>query len=156
MAESPTPEKKPIGRPSDYTDALADAICERLMLGESMAKICACDGLPSESMVYRWLPLHEHFRERYAHARDIQADRMVGQILEIADDTSGDTEYGESGPKPNTEWISRSKLRVDARFKLMALLAPKKYGTKLVDVTSGGQAITWAETRTYDSDKEAD
>lgn len=130
-----------MGRPSDYTEELADLICERLMMGESMACICTDDAMPSESMVYRWLKAHEYFRERYAYARDIQADRMVDEIIEIADDSSQDTTYGDTGPKANTEWISRSKLRVESRFKLMALLAPKKYGTKAIDVTSGGQAL---------------
>ncbi|RZJ89951.1 MAG: hypothetical protein EOO60_09470 [Hymenobacter sp.] len=131
MPESQPQEKKPIGRPSDYTDGLADAICERLIMGESMAKICLDDKMPAEGTAYRWLQAHEYFRERYAHAREVQAHRMGYDILDIADDTSSDTVYGDSGPKPNTEWISRSKLRVDARFKLMALLAPKVYGAKL-------------------------
>jgi hypothetical protein len=131
MLESQEPNKNPTGRPSDYSDGLADAICERLIMGDSMAAVCRDENMPSESMVYRWLAKYVYFRERYASAREGQADRMVDEILEIADDTSKDTEYGENGPKPNAEWISRSRLRVEARLKLMALLSPKKYGKKL-------------------------
>jgi hypothetical protein len=131
MPESQETEEKKIGRPSDYSDALADAICERLIMGDSMATICADEDMPGERTVYTWLAKHEYFRQRYAGAREGQADRMVDEILEIADDTTKDTEYGENGPKPNAEWISRSRLRVEARLKLMALLSPKKYGKKL-------------------------
>jgi Bacteriophage Sf6, terminase small subunit-like len=131
MPESQEPPKNPTGRPSDYTDELADAICQELMLGTSMAKICLRDDMPAEGTVYRWLQAHEYFRERYAHAREVQADRMVDEVLEISDNSEYDTTTTDAGPKANAEWISRSKLRVDARLKLMALLAPKKYGKKL-------------------------
>ena len=114
-----------------YTDEVAATICERLALGESLRRICAGDGMPSQATVFNWLKENESFLEQYAHARTMQAETMVDEILEIADDTSQDTEYGENGPKPNAEWISRSKLRVDARLKLMGQLAPKKYGPKM-------------------------
>jgi hypothetical protein len=68
---------------------------------------------------------------------------MLDEILEIADDTSQDTTITDFGPKPDTEWISRSKLRVDARKWAMSKLAPKKYGdAKSIDLTSKGERIT--------------
>lgn len=106
-----------------------------------MAAICADEDMPAEGTVYRWLATKAYFRERYALAREVQADRLVDEILDIADDTASDTAYSAAGsPGPNTEWISRSKLRVESRLKLMALLAPKRYGGKL-DLTSGGEKL---------------
>ena len=117
---------------TSYTEKVATTICERIALGESLRRICADDeAMPAQSTVYKWLKENEAFSEQYAHARTMQAETMVDEILEIADDTSRDTEYGENGPKANSEWISRSKLRVDARLKLMQQLAPKKYGPKM-------------------------
>lgn len=145
MPESQEPPKK-TGRPSDYTDALADAICERIIQGESMASICQDEDMPSESMVYRWLGAQQYFRERLAGAREMQADRMAAEILLIADNGAHDTMTVIKGKTvlelPDTEYMMRSKLRVDARFKLMALLAPKKYGTKQLDITTGGDKLT--------------
>ena len=37
----------------------------------------------------------------------------------------------EGGDRANTEWISRSKLRVETRLKLLAKWDPKRYGDKI-------------------------
>lgn len=98
--------------------------------------------MPAQSTVFKWLIDHEVFSEQYARAREFQAETMVDDILEIADDTTHDTDQGEFGPKPNSEWISRSRLRVDARLKLMGQLAPKKYGAKMALTVADANPIT--------------
>ena len=82
-------------------------------------------------MVFRWLSEFSRFRDRYARAREAQADALFDEILEIADETAFDTEITENGSRPNSEWIARSRLRVDARKWMASKLAPKKYGEKL-------------------------
>jgi hypothetical protein len=42
------------GRPSDYTDDIATAICDRLAKGESLRAICATEGMPDKATVLRW------------------------------------------------------------------------------------------------------
>lgn len=96
--------------------------------------------MPRQATVFRWLDSNEAFREQYTHARVKQADFYADQIIEIADETSNDTEITEHGEKPNSEWIARSRLRVDARKWVMSKLAPKKYGDK-IDVTTGGESM---------------
>lgn len=106
-----------------------------------MRSICEDDDMPARSTVYEWLDEDTHgFPDQYARARARQAETMLDEIIEIADDSSNDTLITDFGPKPDAEWISRSKLRVDARKWAMSKLAPKKYGDKL-DVTSGGEKI---------------
>jgi hypothetical protein len=129
-----------MARPTSYTPEIAAAICERIALGESLRAICREDGTPNQATVYRWLDQDEAFREQYARARAKQADTMAEEIVEIADETWNDTQVTEHGEKPNSEWIARSRLRVDARKWLMSKLAPKKYGEKL-DVTTDGQSL---------------
>lgn len=128
---------------STYSDELADRICDELMLGKSMLKICEREGMPSETTVYRWLQSDEHpgFREKYAQARELQAERMLDEILQIADDTANDTEYGDSGPRANAEWIARSRLKVDSRKWAMSKLAPKKYGDKVALTDGEGKPL---------------
>lgn len=128
------------GRPSTYTPELADLICERIANGESLRRICEDEAMPDRETVRRWMRKDEAFRGRFAGAREEQADALADEILSIADETAHDTIITEKGEIPNGEWMQRSKLRVDARFKLMALLAPKKYGSKL-DVTSDGKPL---------------
>lgn len=129
-----------MARPSDYTPDIADTICERIALGDSVRTITQSDDMPSERTVYVWLQKNIDFQQQYARARASQAERMLDEIIQIADDVSQDTEYGDAGPKANAEWINRSRLRVDARKWAMSKLAPKKYGDKL-DLTSDGEKI---------------
>ena len=131
----------PKGRPSKYSDSLAEEICGLLAEGQSLAEICRRDDMPARSMVYRWLAANAEFRDRYVRAREAQADRFADEILEIADDSTNDWVERRQGEETirvvDHEHIQRSRLRVDARKWLMAKLAPKKYGDS-VALTGGG------------------
>jgi len=126
-----------IGRPSDYTPEIALAICDRIASGESLRTICTAHEMPDKATVFRWLAAHEAFRDQYARAREAQADALAEEILDIADETSGDFIEKQLGDEGSTvqivdhEHISRSKLRVDARKWLTGKLAPKKYGDRM-------------------------
>jgi hypothetical protein len=91
--------------------------------------------MPSHATFYRWLSTKKDFQDKYARARETQADLMAEDILRIADDTSGDiiTIETDNGPveRCNTEWVQRSKLKIEARKWLASKLLPKKYGEKL-------------------------
>jgi hypothetical protein len=132
------------GRPSSFTQEIADEICERLAEGESLRSICRSDGMPVQATVFRWLSIDEAFLKQYARAREAQADRLADEILDIADDSSRDTipkvdkEGNEYGEQANSEWIARSRLRVDARKWLASKMAPKKYGDKVTQEITGG------------------
>lgn len=125
------PQETKIGRPSDYSDGLADAICSRIANGESLRSICADEAMPCKSTIMNWLAKDAAFLDQYGRAREAQTHLMAEDALEIADDDSEDTIIGENGPRPNAEWIGRSRLRVETRLKLMALLNPKKYGKRV-------------------------
>lgn len=136
-----------MARPSKYSQKIADEICERLAEGESLRVICSAEEMPNRATVFRWLSSQAEFRDQYAHAREEQAERMLDEIIEIADDTSQDTtpkvdkEGNEYGEQANSEWIARSRLRVDARKWAMSKLAPKKYGDKVALTGDGGGPI---------------
>lgn len=116
------------GRPSSYSDEIADRICESLVDGKSLRSICLAEDMPGISTVFRWLASNESFREQYERARDAQADTLADEIIDIADDGSNDF-MGED-EKYNGDAVARSKLRVDARKWVAAKLKPKKYGDK--------------------------
>jgi hypothetical protein len=128
-----------MGRPSEFSQATADAICERIAEGRSLRKICLDDDMPATSSVFKWLGLHPDFAEQYARAREAQADTMADEILDISDDGKNDTYIDKDGvERTDTDVIARSKLRVDSRKWLASKMAPKKYGEKL-DLNHGGQ-----------------
>lgn len=112
------------------------AICDRITAGQSLRTICTDPTMPDKATVFRWLGQDEAFRDQYARARELQAEAMLEEILQIADDGSNDTYEDEDGnPRTEQDVIARSRLRVDARKWAMSKMAPKKYGDKLdVDV----------------------
>ncbi len=92
--------------------------------------------MPAKASVFRWLanPENQSFRDQYARAREVQAETMAEELLEIADDARNDwmeAHAGEdAGWRANGENVQRSRLRVDARKWLMSKMAPKKYSER--------------------------
>ncbi len=123
------------GKPSDYSQEVADIICERIADGESLRAICSEENMPNKATVFRWLSKHQEFSDQYARARDEQAETLFDEILDIADDGRNDwmaahDEYEGFGWKENGEAIRRSQMRIDARKWMAGKLKPKKYSDK--------------------------
>lgn len=134
------------GRPSIFTQELADRICAELAEGNSMRTVCSADDMPDTSTVFRWLRTNEQFRNQYARAKEESSDAMAEELLDIVDDGTNDwMEYNDKdgnniGWKLNGEHVQRSRLRADTRKWLMAKMKPKKYGDK-IDMTTNGKDL---------------
>ena len=142
--KKPVPKKRKKGRPSRYTPELAAKICARLAEGETLRSICRDETMPSKTTLLRWLADERNvdFRDQYAHAREMQADALFDEALEIADDASGDWAVDKDGKKTlDHEHVQRSRLRVDTRKWAAGKLAPKRYGDKLQHTGEGGGPI---------------
>jgi hypothetical protein len=139
-----------MARPSEFTQEVADAICERLIEGESLRTICAGDDMPGKATVCRWLAKYDEFRDQYARAREMQADILADETLDIADDGRNDWMEKQSadgqtvGWQVNGEAIGRSKLRVEARRWYAGKLAPKRYSDKLQLTDGDGKPLQGA------------
>lgn len=106
-----------------YSQEVFDAICERLANGESLRTICASKNMPTKANVFRWIAADEAVADQYKRAREAQADSIVDDMLNIADDASID---------PNDR-----RVRIDARKWIAGKMRPKVYGDK-VDVDHSG------------------
>lgn len=126
-----------VGRPTLYTEELADRICASLAEGNSLRSICKAKGMPAASTVFGWLRSDQAFLEQYARAREAQADALFDEILEIADDSRRDYRKTEAGREFDHEHVQRSRLRIDTRKWIASKLLPKKYGEK-VDLSHSG------------------
>lgn len=123
---------KALGRPSTFTQQLADEICEGITLGYSVRTVCTPDHMPAISTFYKWLREHDDFSKQYARACEERTEAMAEDLLDIADDGTNDYMESEDGTVTyNGDSIQRAKLRVDTRKWLMAKMKPKKYGDKL-------------------------
>ncbi|MBX5020168.1 MULTISPECIES: terminase small subunit-like protein [Rhizobium] len=134
------------GRPTKFTQSLANMICARIADGESLRSICRDETMPGKSTVLAWLADDDKadFRTKYAQAREIQADGFVDEMVEIADDGSNDWMERQFGEETrwveNGEALRRSQLRIATRQWIAEKLKPKKYGSKVElehGVTSG-------------------
>lgn len=123
------------GRPTDYSQDIADMICERLADGESLRSICEADDLPARSTVFRWLSLHPEFQDQYARAREAQADAIFDEMIDIADNPliGEKTKTLPDGKKETTtgDMIEHRRLQVETRKWMAGKLRPKKYSDKL-------------------------
>jgi hypothetical protein len=123
-----------MGRPSTFTQAVADIICDRLADGEPLRAICRDDGMPSWRTVYDWMRAHEEFSTRIADARELGFDAIAEEALLIADEPKEGIrrEQSETGVKTVSEdMLGHRKLQIETRLKLLAKWNPKKYGDKL-------------------------
>jgi hypothetical protein len=116
-----------------------ESVCQRIEKGDSLKKIFDSDNSPmSNTLFYRLLRENKELNERYARAREIYADSIFDEILDISDHSEQD-----HTPFTGTNVIQRDRLRVDARKWILSKLEPKKYGDKLdLDHTSKGEKIT--------------
>ncbi|EJB03764.1 hypothetical protein Rleg9DRAFT_2601 [Rhizobium leguminosarum bv. trifolii WSM597] len=127
-----------MGRPTKFTQALAEKICDRIADRESLRAICRDEDMPAKSTVLSWLADDGKaaFRARYALAREILADGFVDELVEIADDRSNDWIEKKNAAGDTTGWqengeaIRRSQLRIATRQWVAEKLKPKKYGSK--------------------------
>lgn len=127
-----------VGRPSDFTEEKALEICDQLANGKSLRSICQQDDMPGQTTVFRWLEAHESFRVQYAYARELQADALFDETLDIADEKANDKTINADGQEVvNHEAIQRARLRIDTRKWMAGKLRPKKYGERQAMELSG-------------------
>ena len=128
-----------MGRPAiPFSQEAADEICERLAKGESLRAICSMDRpefIPGPTTVFKWLANEPEFAKQYAHARELQAEHYVDEIIAIADSPTATTnrETGEAEMRDP----QRDRLRVDARKWIASKLAPKKDGDRVFNEHTG-------------------
>lgn len=119
-----------MGRPSSFTQDVADELCERIACGESLKGILRSrDDLPEERTVMRWLAANDAFRQQYARARESQADADADAVNDVGQRVlAGDVE-------PNA-----ARVAIDALKWAAGKRNAKKYGDRLDLNHSGGIA----------------
>ena len=139
-----------MGRPTKRTPEVIERIIEGLSKGTPLTVICESDDMPGRDAVYDWMSNDEELSRHIARAREAGFDQIALDALSIADNSEQDTVLTDKGGEiPNSEWISRSRLRVETRLKLLAKWDPKRYGERISQEISGpdGGAIQTESTR---------
>jgi hypothetical protein len=109
--------------PVEYSDKLAEEILAMIESGMSLVSICALPDMPRISTVYDWIDKSPELADKYARARQRQADTLASMVMTEAFSAS-DAQIG--------------RLRIDALKWTASKLAPKKYGDK-IDIETNSQ-----------------
>ena len=118
-------------------DIFFPMILSEIEEGNSLRSVLSKKDMPSRYTFFEWLKDDDGKANQYARACEVRAESIFEDILEIADNSSNDTIYTDKGEIPNSEWMQRSRLRVDARKWMLGKMNPKKYGEKIQQEHSG-------------------
>lgn len=129
--------------PTKRTPEVVEEILQRLSDGEPLAVICRSDKkFPHPNVWLRWVDDDEELSIAYARARDVGADAIAVQALEILDaepervieyDDQGNTKAG----RIDSAAVAWARNRAEIRLKLLAKWNPKKYGDRSAHELSG-------------------
>ena len=120
-----------MGRPSDYTQDIADKICFMIGEGTSLRKTLLTDGMPSGQTVYSWFRKHPDFLEQYARAKEESGDADQDKLDEIAEKVlTGEYE-------PQQARVAADIIKWSASKK-----KPKKYGDRITTEHTGNIGVT--------------
>lgn len=118
----------PAGRPSDFTPELGEAICDAMLAKVSLRAIEEMEGMPHRNTILRWLSKYPEFADKYARAREAQADLLDDEIQVAAD--MADVE----------DW-QLHRMRIETMKWRAGRMAPKKYGDKIAHTGPDGGPI---------------
>jgi hypothetical protein len=138
-----------VGRPSKYTGNLADLICTRIALGNSLRRVCLADDMPDITTIIRWTRENKEFCQQYDRACVDRGNHLAEEALEIADQTPETEPVKDKdgkvldGMKLHSAYVAWQKNRVDARRWFASKMSPKRFGDKVQTEVSGidGSAI---------------
>lgn len=121
-----------------------------------LKRICSEEeGLPHYDTIRVHIQNNKEFSDRYARAKEEQADVLADEMIEIADNCTDDvalisvSKDGEAKEGVNHSAINRARLQIDTRKWIASKLKPKKYGDKVDVDHSGGLVINWNVKKTY-------
>lgn len=109
----------------DVNDDVMNTVCEAIASGKSLRSQLAEHNITNGSF-FRAIEANSAWAEQYTRAREAQADTLADEIVDIADDSAGDTDPASR------------RLRVEARKWTAAKLRPKRWGDN-VNINHGGE-----------------
>lgn len=114
------------GRPSIYTEAIVDTICQSMANGETVTEICKRPDMPGIETIQRWKREKPEFGERYAQAREELADWHFNEALQVTLDATIET-------------VQVARLRFEGHKWYAEKLNPREYGQQKHQIELTGQ-----------------
>ena len=117
------------GQPTKFTQAIADKLCELIMSGLSVHKICSMPSMPPRSTVNTWLTKDEKFSYQYANALQFRTHLKAEERHELIESAFTDIQNLKEGVNSNV-WVTLVKEQVRAIEWDAERLAAKRYKPK--------------------------
>jgi hypothetical protein len=115
-----------------YSDELAQEICERIAVGELLINICLDAHLPTIRRCNQWMREHTEFAQLYQSAISDRLNVFEEEVIKIADDMRHDfrtvIKGGQEKRVADPDMVARARLRIEVRFKHLKAGRPAKWG----------------------------
>lgn len=140
-SDTPKAAGAPLVLEGDEKRAAQERIIDEMSDGKTLSAICRQEGMPKRRTVYDWINTDADFAKAMDFAREMGADAIADDQVEISDD--GRNDWMQSNDPDNPGWrlngenVQRSKLRIWTRQQLLEKWHPKKYGAKLTQELTG-------------------
>tara|TARA_R110000782_G_scaffold143274_1_gene235991 strand:- start:112 stop:522 length:411 start_codon:yes stop_codon:yes gene_type:complete len=127
------------GRPTDYTEEIAEMVCTWLSGGKSLRAFCRQEDTPDVTTVCRWIVKHDGFRQQYAQAREAAGYAHGDGVIEIVE------LLRDGGLEPQV-----AKAMMDGLKWAAERMAPKAHSQRQeVDHTTNGKDMMPAVTVSF-------
>ena len=113
-----------------YNRVTADIICNKIMEGKLISKICSEEGMPNHATISRWKVAHPEFTEAIEMARKARAEMMHDKALEAVSDTNIENMTKDE--------VAAHKLKIDTYKWGAEKNDPAKFGKERSSLTGGG------------------
>jgi hypothetical protein len=129
--------KRTLGRPTGYSDELADLIIQRFESHPyGLRQLCSMyDDMPNVDTIYSWRSKYDDFSERFLAARKKQAHLLFETS---ADDIAEIKDYYYDDPKTGARSVdagivAAQKAIAQHKLGMAAKIRPKDYGVTSVE-----------------------
>lgn len=169
--------EKKRGKPIEWTeerknevfDEIIDRMCEGELISEILRGRDRAEHLPNYATFIKWIKESDELGDKYAHAREIQAEIELDEIRKLADEpniitlmdktTTRDELGNETGVIVKTtqvDNVARSRLEIDARKFRLGRMASKYNDKVTVDVNKKMSVIIEVSEDTGEEDDDVD
>lgn len=149
---------KKIGRPSKYTEELAQKICDLIREGKSERQICKMPNMPTAMTLRRWKEGNPDFCAQSARAREESAEKFNDELLDLQDELNDQLQTrlstGEDFPKGAVEAY---KVLMQEKARQAAWRDDSRYGnrkTVKVDATEDAKGMAEVYAKMLEAQKD--
>jgi hypothetical protein len=134
-----------------YSKEIEDVILGELMCGRTLTDVCRDPDMPHLRSVHKWIEQdREGFAARYRKALEIGCETMADDMVDIADDRSGDwivktNRDGTTVAFLDPERVNRNRLRIEARRGRLSKALARIRADRLDPTAKPDSGESWAD-----------